>query len=138
VIVLDTNVLSELLRPQPDRAVVAWVARQQRALFTTAISEAELLFGVALIKDRQRQDALAQAVERLFEHHFSERVLSFDPAAAGAYARIASRRRQIGRPIQSFDAAIAAIVSAHGASLATRDLHDFEGCGIDLKDPWSA
>jgi hypothetical protein len=138
VIVLDTNVLSELIRPEPDPRVAAWVARRRRAeLCTTAVSEAELAYGLALLPKGRRREALAQAVARLLGEGLGGRVLPFDRAAAAAYGAFAAGRRAAGRPVATADAQIAAIARARGAGLlATRDTGGLEGCGVPLADPW--
>jgi predicted nucleic acid-binding protein len=139
MIVLDTNVLSEAIRPAPAKTVLSWLAAQSTTqLFTTAISEAEILCGMALLPKGRRRTALEQAARRMFAEDFAERVLPFDSAAAEAFAAIAAARRREGRPITSFDAQIAAIARACGAALATRNVADFEACGIVVVDPWSA
>jgi len=139
MIVLDTNVVSELMRPAPAAAVVAWIGRQSRQQFcTTSLTEAELRYGVALLPHGRRRDAVARGVDALFRADFRDRVLPFDSAAAGRYAEIAQTRREVGRPISQFDAQIAAVARTHGATLATRNVADFEGCGVDVVDPWSA
>jgi len=140
VIVLDTNVLSELARPDPDAAVLAWVAAQRRAeLCTTAISEAELAYGLALLPKGRRRDALAQATARLLGEGLGGRVLPFDRAAAAAYGEFAAKRRAAGRPVAAADAQIAATARTRGATLlATRDVGGFQGCGVRLVNPWGA
>ncbi len=139
MIVLDTNVLSELARPEPDAAVLAWVAAQRRAeLCTTAISEAELAYGLALLPKGRKRDALTQAIARLLGEGLGGRVLAFDRAAAAAYGEFAARRRAAGQPVAAADAQIAAIARARGASLVvTRDAGGFQGCGVRLVNPWS-
>ena len=138
MIVLDTNVLSELMRPDPDATVVAWFVRQRRAeLCTTAISEAELAYGLALMPKGRRRDRLAQAVARLLGEGLGGRVLAFDRGAAAAYGEIAAARRTAGRPIATADGQIAAIARARGAVLlATRDAEGFRDCGVAIVDPW--
>ncbi len=137
MIVLDTNVLSELLRPAPDGPVEAWFARRDGAdIWFTTVGEAELRYGLALLPAGRRRDVLAEAVEAILEHDFRGRILSFDRPAALAYATIAAARRAAGRPISVLDGQIAAIARAHGASVATRNTRDFTGCGVDVIDPW--
>ncbi len=138
MIVLDTNVLSELARPEPNAAVLSWVASQRRAeLCTTAISEAELAYGLALLPKGRRRDALAQATARLLGEGLGGRVLPFDRAAAAAYGEFVAGRRAAGKPVATADAQIAATAKARGASLlATRDTSGFQGCGVSLVDPW--
>jgi predicted nucleic acid-binding protein len=139
VIVLDTNVLSELARAEPDQAVTSWIARQRRGeLCTTAISEAELAYGLAHLPGGRRRDLLAAAVARLLGEGLGGRVLPFDRAAAGAYGAFVAARRAAGRPVATADAQIAAIARARGALLiATRDLGGFQDCGVRLADPWA-
>jgi hypothetical protein len=137
MILLDTNVLSELMRPAPSPAVETWLSRQPvAATFISAITEAELRYGLALLPEgRRRQDLVAQA-EAMLAQDFAGRILPFDSAAASAYARIAASRRHAGRPISQADAQIAAIAVSRGASVATRDVAAFVDCGIDVVDPW--
>lgn len=138
MIILDTNILSECLRPKPDSRVLAWLSAQPRArLFTTTIVESEILYGVGLLPEGARKAALAEAVHAIFDHDFSGRILSFDRGAAAAYAKLASARKLAGRPITQFDAMIAAVAYSTGAALATRNTKDFEGCEIDLLNPWT-
>ncbi|GAA4341879.1 type II toxin-antitoxin system VapC family toxin [Pigmentiphaga soli] len=138
MIVLDTNVLSEILRPAPDPQMLAWLESQPRfALFTTTVTQGELLHGVRLLPDGQRKSALLTAVQAIFAADFAGQVLGFDSDAAGAYAEIAATRRAMGRPISQFDAMIAAIARSRGASLATRNAKDFGDCGISVINPWN-
>ena len=134
---LDTSVVSELTKARPDLAVSHWLSEQRWAeLCTTAITEAELAYGLALLPGGRRRDALALAVARLLREGLGGRVLAFNRAAAAAYAA-AARRRAGGRPVAVADGQIAAIARAHGAALtATRDAGGFEGCGIAVTDPW--
>jgi predicted nucleic acid-binding protein len=139
MIVLDTNVLSEAIRPVPSRRVLDWLAAQQPSgLFTTAISEAELFYGLALLPAGKRRTSLEEAVRRMLEEDFAQRVLPFDRAAASAFAVIASGRRKKGRPISEFDAQIAAVARINGAAVATRNADDFRDCGVGIIDPWTA
>lgn len=137
MIILDTNVLSEALRPTPDHQAMDWLARQPRAaLFTTTITRGELLYGALLLPQGQRRQALLAAVQAIVDIDMAGKVLDFDSNAADAYAQIAANRRQSGRPISQFDAMIAAIARSRDASLATRNVKDFADCGITLIDPW--
>ncbi len=139
MIVLDTNVLSELVRAAPAAAVVSWFSRRSMSgLFSTTIVQAEMLLGVALLRPGRRREALEDAITGLFEDDFAGRILPFDGAAARAFADIASSRRREGRPISQPDAQIAAIVRSRGASLATRNVDDFVGCGVDVVNPWQS
>lgn len=137
--ILDTNVASELMRPEPTAAVAAWIAeRDAQDMYLTAVSEAELLYGVAILPKGKRRNALAAAMARWLELGFGERILPFDSVAARAYAEIAAGRRHAGRPIGEADCQIAAISRARGAALVTRNVRDFEGTGLAVIDPWSA
>lgn len=139
MIVLDTNVLSELAKPDPGAAVLAWVAKQRRAeLCTTAVNEAELAYGLALIAKGRRRNVLTQAVARLLGEGLGGRVLAFDRAAAAAYGEIAASRRAVGRPNATADGQIAAIARARGVRLvATHDTDGFQSCGVPIADPWA-
>ena len=137
MIVLDTNVISELLRPQPASQVENWFSGQEGAqLYFTTVGEAELRLGVALLPAGKRRSALSRAIEDILNEDFFDRILSFDRAAASAYAAIASDRRAVGRPISQFDCQIAAIARVNQAAIATRNTEDFSGCGITLINPW--
>jgi predicted nucleic acid-binding protein len=136
--VLDTHVLSETLRPSPTDQVKRWIeAQPPMSLFTTAICEAEILYGLALMPDGRRRIALRSAVAAIFAEDFSGRILAFDSAAARAFADLTAARRRSGRPIAEFDAQIAAIACVHGAAVATRNVDDFAGCGIKVVSPWA-
>ncbi len=138
MIVIDTNILSELMKPEPENRVLDWLQRQATvSLFTTTVSQAEILYGVALLPKSKRRTTLEKAVQGLFEEDFFERLLSFDRAAAQSYAMIAADRRQLGRPISQFDAQIAAISHSRGAAIATRNDLDFTDCHIDVINPWN-
>ena len=138
MILLDTNVISELMRPVPTAAVEDWVSAQPSvSLFITAVTEAELRYGLALLPDGQRRRNLLHQVEAMLAEDFAGRILPFDSSAAITYAQIAAARRQAGRPIAQADAQIAAIAAARGAAVATRNITDFEGCGIAVTNPWT-
>lgn len=139
MILLDTNVLSELIKPKPARRVVTWLDAQPSAsLFTTSVTQAEILHGMMLLPHGRRRTAIQEAVVAMFEQDFAGRVLAFDSEAALPYALIAAARRSAGRPISHFDAQIAAIAQSRGAAVATRNVSDFEGCGVAVIDPWAA
>lgn len=139
MIVLDTNVVSEAIRTQPDGTVAGWLAsRPSSSLFITTITQAELLYGLQLLPDGKRRDGLADAIHTILRDGFRGRVLPFDGPAAEAYATIAAGRRTHGTPISAFDAQIAAIARSRGAGVATRNVAAFDGCGIDVVDPWSS
>jgi len=138
MIVLDTNVVSELIRPNPSSIVVDWVAGQAvPRLYLTTISEAELRYGVEILPAGERRTRLLEEVEGMLTEDFAGHILPFDSAAAHAYAAIAAARRAAGHPINHADCQIAAIARCRGASVATRDVADFEGSGIDVIDPWA-
>ena len=138
MILLDTNILSELMRPVPEGGVEQWLADQPDAsVFISAITEAELRYGVALLPAGKRRSALATVIQDMLGEDFTGRILPFDSAAAVTFAEIAANRRQAGRPIAQADAQIAAIARSRGATLATRNVPDFESCGIDVVNPWA-
>jgi toxin FitB len=137
MIILDTNVLSEFMRAEPEPGVAAWVAAQPRALlYTTSINRAEIRYGLARLPEGRKRTALAAAADMIFTEDFDGRVLPFDGEAADRYAEIVVMRRRQGRPIDILDAQIAAIALAVGAEIATRDVGGFEGCGLRVIDPW--
>lgn len=137
MILLDTNVLSELMRVNSDPHVEQWLGSQPDAsIFTSAITEAELRCGAALLPSGKHRAALTAEIEGMLEENFSGRVLPFDSLAAQAFAAVASERRQAGKPISQADAQIAAVARSRGASLATRNASNFEGCGIEVINPW--
>ena len=138
MIVLDTNVLSELMRPDPDPAVIAWMDSQDPAqLFLTAVTIAEILYGIARLPDGKRKAGLRELGAAMLQEDFAGRIISFDEAAAAHYAEVVCERQSGGRPIGMADAQIAAICrTLNGATLATRNSRDFEGIGLDLADPW--
>ena len=140
MIVLDTNVLSELMRARPDNAVVAWLDGQAPdELFTTAITVAEILHGIARLPEGKRKSSLHRLAIETFADDFAGRILAFDELAAEQYADAVFARERSGQPISMADAQIAAICRCHGAPLlATRNLKDFRGLGINLIDPWAA
>lgn len=136
-LLLDTNVLSELLRARPEPAVLAWMARQPaHVLHISAVTQAEMLSGAHLLPAGKRRTALLQALTALFDEDFSSRVWPFDSSAAEPYAEVVTARFRGGRPISQFDAQIAAIARSRRAALVTRNTTDFEGCGVTLIDPW--
>ena len=139
MILLDTNVLSELMKPAPSPELAAWLGAQPApGLFISAVTEAELRFGLALLPEGARRNRLVSALEAMLAEDFAQRILPFDSAAASVYARIAADRRKVGRPITQFDAQIASIARSRNAALATRNIDDFEGCGVQLLNPWGA
>jgi toxin FitB len=137
VFLLDTNVVSELMRPLPSSQVLDWIARQAADdLFLSTVSEAELRLGVMLVAEGKRRDAIAKAVEAMLEEDFDGRILAFDRTAARVYPVIVGSRHQLGRPISAFDAQIASIAVSVDFTLVTRNVKDFEQTGVRLIDPW--
>ena len=135
MILLDTNVLSELAKPQPDRQVVRWTRRSAGALALPTIAVAEMAYGIEkLVSGRRREDLLA-ALRRLVVE-FADRLFDFNLDAAWAYGRILAGARRIGRPMALPDAAIAAIAQANGCALATRNVKDFATTGLEIVNPW--
>lgn len=138
MIVLDTNVISEVMRARPSPRVLDWMRAEPLAsLFTTAITEAELLYGIAVLPPGKRRESLETTVTTILAEDFQGRILPFDSPAAQAFAVIAANRRRSGRPISDADARIAAIARSRGAVVATRNVGDFAGCDLVLVDPWS-
>ena len=136
--ILDTNVVSELLRRSPSPAVEAWVSGKPAGrLFLTAIGEAELRFGVAVMRAGSRRDALAAAIDEMLRIDFARRVLPFDSAAARAYAAVAAARRRAGRRVSQADCQIAAIAASRGGTVVTRNVRDFEEAGVAFTNPWT-
>jgi hypothetical protein len=138
MIVVDTNVLSELMKTSPAERVARWVAGcPARSVYTTSITQAEILYGILLLPAGKKREAIRSAAEAMFAADFQGRILPFGSGAASIYARIAADRRRAGRPIAHHDAQIAAIASLEKAELATRNVADFEDCGIRVIDPWA-
>lgn len=137
MIVLDTNVVSEPLKPGGEPAVLAWLDQQSiDTLFLTTISLAELRYGVAALPDGKRKDGLSVALEQRVIALFGPRILVFDAAAADAYAVIRARAKTAGKAIGAADAYIAAIAADHGYAVATRDTAPFEAAGVRVINPW--
>lgn len=137
---LDTNVLSELMRERPAGDVLDWFARNARAtLYTSAITQAEILTGIALLPAGKRRTALAQAADAMYEQDFSGRCLAFDAAAAKSYALVVAQRTRSGQPITTEDAQIAAIALANALTIATRNTKDFDQIDqLAVVNPWQA
>ena len=138
MIVLDTNVVSELMRDVPNPDVRIWMDDlPTRDLFVTAVTEAEIRTGIAFLPQGARRQGLANAAERTLEGLFADRILPFDSGAARAYAEIAAGRRRKGRPIGEADCQIAAIARSRGMAVATRNVRDFADTGVETIDPWA-
>ncbi len=137
--VLDTNILSAMMGSQPVPEVAGWIAGQHEdSLFTTTISQAEILAGIAVLPDGRRRTGLAMAAGAMFRDDFAGRILPFDGYAADAYGALFATRKHNGRPTAPLDLMIAAIARATGASVVTRDTDGFDGCGLMLINPWGA
>lgn len=138
MIVLDTNVISELMNPDGSERVLIWAGSVPRArLFTTAISEAEVLYGLARMPEGRKRRQRIEAAAAMFEIDFDDRILPFDRPAARRFAEIAAGGAARGRPIAAFDAQIAAIAISRGMLVATRNTRHFSGCGVAVVDPWT-
>ncbi len=136
MIVLDTNVVSELMKPQPDQSVAGWVLGQEVAgLYTTSVTLAEILYGIERLPDGKRKELLRTTASEVFEP-FADHVLPFDAGAAAHYSTLVATRDRLGLRINDCDAQIAAICLTHGSDLATRNVKDFEHSGVDVTDPW--
>jgi predicted nucleic acid-binding protein len=137
VIILDTNIVSELMRPVGDPAVLRWLREVDEGdLVTTSITVAEIEYGLARLPDSARADALRSAAVALWES-FATAILPFDIPAARQYGALMAEREHAGRPASAFDAQIAAIARAYGAKVATGNIADFQGMGLKLIDPWA-
>ena len=138
MILLDTNVLSEALQPLPSPIVLRWLAAQEpSSVFTTSVTQAEVLYGIETLPPGKRRTRLLAAVEKMFAEEFEGRILPFDEDSARAFAGIVAAREAAGRPISQLDAMIAAIARSHRAAVATRNTADFQHCGVDLINPWT-
>jgi predicted nucleic acid-binding protein len=136
MIVLDTNVVSELMRAEPALAVLTWLQQNSGdGMYTTTVTVAEIRYGIARLPEGQRRESLHQAASEIFAA-FPRQVLPFDLAAANAYADVVTVRESLGNPIDGFDAQIAAICRSHAATLATRNTKDFTNTGVSVVDPW--
>jgi toxin FitB len=139
ILVLDTNVLSELMRPDPTVQVLGWFALHPDGNFaTTTINQAEILAGLAVLPTGRRKTQLLNAAAALWEEDLGGQMLNFDAPAAQRLGQVVHMRHSKGRPIQFADAAIAAICHVHGATVVTRDAGGFEGTGIKVINPWDA
>jgi predicted nucleic acid-binding protein len=138
MMVLDTNVVSELMHPRADAGVVAWVDQQPAdEVYLTAVTTAEVRYGLARLPEGRRKNDLADRIRRTLEEDFAGRILPFDDEAASHYADIVVGRERTGLPISMADAQIAAICRGYSADLATRNTKDFAATGIAVVDPWS-
>jgi predicted nucleic acid-binding protein len=137
MILLDTNVVSEVMRPQPDERVMLWLNEADPgSIFLSAVSIGEIRYGLAVLPSGQKRRKLQQRFEKFVALGFAERMPAFDERAAGHYGEIMARCRRLGRPIGVADGQIAAIATAEGFALATRNTRDFDDCGIELINPF--
>jgi len=137
--VLDTNILSAVMGSQPVREVAAWVAAQpEERLFTTTVCQAEILAGVEIMPEGRGRRGLEAAAKAIFATAFDGRILPFDEKSAEFYAEIFAARKRAGKPTATTDLMIAAIARVAGATMVTRDISGFEGCGLTLINPWEA
>lgn len=139
MIILDTNVISELMRSNASTDVEIWCnSHPAYRLFITTITQAEVLYGIRILPTGSRKKRLQDKAEILFSEQFANRIFPFDQKSAEYYAEITAQRRRQGKPISQFDAQIAAICRAHGTAIATRNVDDFAGCGLEIINPWEA
>ena len=137
MIILDTNIISEVMRPAPEPRVMVWLRKQPlKTLATTAVTLAEIRYGLGRLPEGQRRRNLEEQFRSFLARGFDDRILAFDAASAEAYSAIVIEREKAGRPIDAFDAMIAAIARMNSAWVATRDVAGFEGCGVDIINPW--
>ncbi len=138
MILLGANIVSELMKSAPDPAVMGWIdALPIASVFVSSITQAEILYGVALTAEGKRREGLTLAARATFEIYFRGRVLPFASEAAEMFAALAAGRRRAGREIALADAQIAAVARSRGAQLATRNVSDFEGCDVEVINPWN-
>jgi len=138
VTILDTNVLSEVMAALPSQAVLDWIANRRGtdSIYITTITVAEILYEIEILAAGKRRDKLSAQAEGMFAEDFRGHILSFDEPGARAFSQIAAERRKHGKPIAEMDGQIAAVARVHNAVLATRNISDFEGCGVLLANPW--
>jgi predicted nucleic acid-binding protein len=138
MILLDINVASEAMKPEPDETVRAWLDEQAaETLYLSSVTVAELMFGIGALPDGKRKDKLTDAVEGVMEL-FADRILPFDTDAARHYAELAVKARAAGKGFPTPDGYIAAIAASRGFVVATRDTSAFDAAGLEVIDPWNA
>jgi toxin FitB len=138
MIILDTNVLSEQIKLKPSQSVLAWAASVSSGeLYTTTISEAEMLIGLELMPAGRKRNLLAAQIANIFQRDFEDRILPFDSRAARAISSMPLQLGRQGRPIVDTDSMIAAIANAHGATVSTRNVRDFQRLGVAVVNPWA-
>ena len=137
MIVLDTNIISEVMKPLPSAAVLDWLNRQNsERLYLSCVSLGEIEYGLRILPEGHRRRELQERFRRFVASAFALRVLCYDEQAAQSYGEIMAERRALGRPMSALDGQIAAIAKVHGAAVATRNMRDFEYCGVELMDPF--
>jgi len=137
MILLDTNIVSEVMKPVPARTVLEWLdACDAETLYLSTITIAEIGFGLRVLPEGKRRQSLEDRFDLFVTKGFDQRVLTFDEKAAQLYGELMARRRRLGRPMSALDGQIAAIARAHGAVLATANVRDFEECGVEILDPF--
>ncbi|OIP18012.1 MAG: VapC toxin family PIN domain ribonuclease [Betaproteobacteria bacterium CG2_30_59_46] len=137
MMIVDTNVISEAMRPQPLASVLKWLNTQDgNWLFVTTVTLAEIGYGLRILPEGQRRWQLQSRFEQFIAQAFEERVLDFTASAARAYAEIMGHRKEVGHPMSLPDGQIASIAHAHGFAIATRNIKDFEDCGLELINPF--
>lgn len=138
MILLDTNILSEVMRPAPDPRVICWLNGSDAGhLHVSTISIAEILYGLDLLPAGRRRLGMEEQVEAFLLKGFSQRIMAFDEGAARHYGPLMADRRRAGRPMAAPDGQIAAIARSRAMALATRNIRDFEACGLALINPWA-
>jgi toxin FitB len=138
MILFDTNIISEMMKPSPSSEVINWLDQQETTkLFISTISIAEISFGLNALPEGNRRVQLEQAFNKAIIESFKYRILSFDESAAHVYGKIMSKRKGLGRPLGILDGQIAAIAYTQGLIIATRNVNDFTGCGLDIINPFN-
>jgi predicted nucleic acid-binding protein len=138
MIVLDTNVISEMMKLRPNAAAMAWMDAQFEDFWTSAVTLQEIVYGIARVRDATYRDNLQRSFDKAFPRVIADRILPLDEVAARSAGLIMAHREHAGAPINAADAQIAAIVQANSATLATRDVKDFAGLGLSIVNPWEA
>lgn len=137
MVILDTNVVAEMMKPWPSPAVASWLNSQESpTLFLTTITVGEIGYGLRVMPQDQRRLQLEQGFERVLAEAFAGRVLAFDEEAARHYGEVMGRRKEIGRPLSVLDGQIASIARARGWAVATRNVRDFVECGVEIINPF--
>lgn len=138
MIIVDTNVVSEAMKQSPCAAVIDWLNKQETVtLFLSTITIGEISYGLGILPIGKRRSALQKSFDKLVDHAFENRILVFDEKAARLYGEIMSERRQLGRPMAIADGQIAAIAKCNGFGIATRNVQDFDDCGLGIINPFT-